>query len=99
MESYKRTYVAVNADFRADGLILPRLISWYDDHKYQIDRVIRVEQAAARKAGSSGDRYTIMVRGKHTYLFFKGQSIYLDQTSVDGSLKNVSVPDAYLSQN
>ena len=71
MESYKRTYVAVNADSRADGLILPRSISWYDDHKYQIDRVIRVEQAAARKAGSSGDRYTIMVRGKQTYLFFE----------------------------
>lgn len=71
MESYKRTYVAVNADFRADGLMLPRSISWYDDHKYQIDRVIMVEQAAARKAGSSGDRYTIMVRGKQTYLFFE----------------------------
>ena len=71
MESYKRTYVAVNADFRFDGLILPRSISWYDDHKYQIDRVIRVEQAAARKAGSSGDRYTILVRGKQTYPFFE----------------------------
>jgi hypothetical protein len=71
MESYKRTYVAVNADFRADGLILPRVITWYDDLKYEIDRVIRVEPAAARKAGSSGDRYTIMVHGKQTYLFFE----------------------------
>jgi purine-nucleoside phosphorylase len=50
MESYKRTYVAVNADFRADGLILPRSISWYDDHKYQIDRVIRVGTSGSQKS-------------------------------------------------
>lgn len=71
IESYKRTYVAVNADFRADGLILPRIITWHDDLKYEIDKVLNIQAAASLKAGSGGDRYTIMVHGKQTYLFFE----------------------------
>lgn len=66
-----KVYVQVNADFNTDGVMLPRELIWEDGEKYVIDRVIDIRQAAARKAGGQGDRYTIEVRGHKSYLFFE----------------------------
>ena len=66
-----KVYVAVKADFRDDGLMLPREITWEDGKRYSIDRVVDIRQAAARKAGGQGDRYTVVIEGKRTYLFFE----------------------------
>ena len=66
-----KVYVAVKADFDADGTLLPRIITWEDGEKYEIDRIIDIRQAAAMKAGGQGDRYTIMIRGNQSYLFFE----------------------------
>ena len=66
-----KVYVAVKADFREDGVMLPREITWEDGRKYEIDRVIDIQQAAAMKAGGQGDRYTVMIRGRQSYLFFE----------------------------
>ena len=66
-----KVYVRVNADFRADGVMLPRVITWEDGEKYDIDKIKDIQQAAAMKAGGQGDRYTIIVRGRQSYLFFE----------------------------
>lgn len=66
-----KVYVAVKADFREDGIMLPREITWEDGMKYEVDRVIDIRQAPALKAGGQGDRYTIMVQGQRSYLFFE----------------------------
>ena len=66
-----KVYVAVKAAFNEDGVMLPREITWEDGTKYAIDRVLDIRQAAAMKAGGQGDRYTIMVHGKQSYLFFE----------------------------
>ena len=66
-----KVYVLVNADFNADGVMLPKTVIWEDGEKYVIDRVVDIRQAAARKAGGQGDRYTIEVRGQISYLFFE----------------------------
>ena len=66
-----KVYVQVNADFNADGVMLPKTVIWEDGEKYVIDRVVDIRQAAARKAGGQGDRYTIEVRGQISYLFFE----------------------------
>ena len=66
-----KVYVGVKADFREDGVMLPRVITWEDGEKYEIDRILDIRQAAAMKAGGQGDRYTIMVRGQQSYLFFE----------------------------
>lgn len=58
-----KVYVAVNADFRDDGIMLPREITWEDGRKYEIDRVTDIRQVAAMKAGGQSDRYTIMIGG------------------------------------
>ena len=42
-----------------------------DDTTYHIDKVTDIRQAAALKAGGQGDRYTIHVNGRQSYLFFE----------------------------
>ena len=66
-----KVYGAVKTDFTEDGIMLPREITWEDGEKYTVDRVLDIRQAAAMKAGGQGDRYTIMVRGCQSYLFFE----------------------------
>ena len=66
-----KVYVAVKTDFAADGTMLPREITWEDGERFEIDRVLDIRQAAAMKAGGQGDRYTVRIRGKQSYLFFE----------------------------
>ena len=66
-----KVYVAVRVEFTADGTMLPRELTWEDGEKYEIDRVSNICQAAAMKAGGQGDRYTIWVRNRQSYLFFE----------------------------
>jgi hypothetical protein len=66
-----KVYVQVNVDFREDGVMLPREIIWENGVTYEIDRVTNICQAAAMRAGGQGDRYTIKVKGKESYLFFE----------------------------
>ena len=66
-----KVYVAVKADFNEDGIMLPRELTWEDGTRYEIDRVLDIRQAAAMKAGGQGDRYTVRIRGKQSYLFFE----------------------------
>ena len=63
--------MAVKADFDEDGTLLPRIITWEDGEKYEIDRFIDIRQAAAMKAGGQGDWYTILIKGQQSYLFFE----------------------------
>lgn len=69
-----KVYVPVTVDFRADGVMLPRSITWEDGHEYEIDKVTDIRQAAAMRAGGQGDRYTIRVNGRQSYLFFERYS-------------------------
>ena len=66
-----KVYVSVRAEFDEDGIMLPRELTWEDGEKFDIDRVLDIRQAPALKAGGQGDRYTIMVKGKQSYLFFE----------------------------
>ncbi|MCI7339337.1 MAG: hypothetical protein MSH46_03755 [Oscillospiraceae bacterium] len=66
-----KVYVAVKADFAADGTLLPRVITRENGEKFAIDKIIDIRQAAAMKSEGQGDRYTIMVHGKQSYLFFE----------------------------
>ena len=69
-----KVYVQVKVDFREDGVMLPRRIVWEDGREYEIDRVTDIRQAAAMRAGGQGDRYTVRIGGKQSYLFFERSS-------------------------
>ena len=66
-----KVYVDVIAQFNSEGVLIARSLAlcWWE--KFDIDRVTDIRQAAAMKAGGQGDRYTIWVRGRQSYLFFE----------------------------
>ena len=66
-----KVYVAVHACFDSLGRLLPDEITWIDGTKFQVDRVLDIRQASAMRAGGQGDRYTIQVNGKQSFLFFE----------------------------
>ena len=68
---YVKVYVEVIVKVNADGSIRPLMLIWEDGEKFEIDRILDIRQAPALKAGGQGDRYTIMVQGKQSYLFFE----------------------------
>lgn len=66
-----KVYVPVEVGFDSAGKMIPRTITWEDGRKFEIDKVTDVRPAPAMKAGGQGDRYTIWVNGKQSYLFFE----------------------------
>lgn len=66
-----KVYVRVTVAFDEEGRMLPRQIIWEDGRKYPIDKITEIRQAAAMKAGGQGDRYTVWIGGKQSFLFFE----------------------------
>ena len=71
MEMNIKVYVAVAARFDNEGNLIPTSITWEDGREFEIDRVTDNRQAAAMKAGGQGDRYTVWINGRQSYLFFE----------------------------
>lgn len=66
-----KVYVPVKVAFDEMGRMFPRAIVWEDGKIYEIDKVLGVRPTYAERAGGQGDRYTIRMHGKETYLFFE----------------------------
>jgi len=64
-----KTFVKVLAEHDEKGNIRPLRITWIDDRKFEIDRLLDVRQAPSLKGGGLGMRYTCMISGKQVYLF------------------------------
>ena len=71
MNRAMKVYVPVDVQFDASGRMLPRVITWEDGSRYRIDRITDIRPAPAMKAGGQGDRYTVEIGGKQSYLFFE----------------------------
>ena len=68
---YRKRYITVDVSFFDDGRLKPCVIHWDDDRCFTIDRVLAVQAAPALKAGGQGDRSTVKINGKETYLIFE----------------------------
>ena len=75
MESSK-VYVNVMAEFTKDGRLLPRSFIWKDGQIYEIQRVTDVRRAASLKAGGVGIRYTCIVNGRESHLFYEDNNMW-----------------------
>ena len=75
MESCK-VYVDVNATFTKDGRLLPKSFIWTDGHVYESQRVTDVRRAASLKAGGAGMRYTCIVDGRESHLFYEDNNMW-----------------------
>ena len=75
MESCK-IYVDVNARFSKDGQLMPRSFVWKDGHEYEIQRIKHVQRAASLKAGGVGLRYTCIIDGKESHLYYEDNNMW-----------------------
>lgn len=78
-ENDNKVYVKVAAVFYPNGRLEPIAFWWENARRYSIDRILDVCRAASLKAGGTGMRYTCMVRGHQTYLFFEEDRWFMER--------------------
>ena len=66
----EKKYVAVVSITSPDGLVTPQTIVWDDGRRFAIDKVTDRRQAQSLKVGGTGMRYTILVGGRQTHLWY-----------------------------
>ena len=74
MEEREKRYVPVIVRFDEDGKLRPLEIEYEDGdgkRRFMADRVLDVRRAACESVGGVGDRYTVVIQGKETYLWFE----------------------------
>lgn len=74
-----KVYVDVVAEFSKEGCLIPILFVCEDGRKYKIDKVLKIERCASRKAGGVGTMYTCMVQGKEGHLFFEVDKWFMER--------------------
>lgn len=67
----RKVYVEVTAKFDTDGNITPLSVTWEDGTVYEIDRILDKRRAASIKAGGIGMRYTCLISGRQSYLYYE----------------------------
>ena len=63
-----KKFVGVVVSVDEDGNKKPKSID-YNGQEFVVDKVIDMKRCASFKTGGIGERYTIRIEGKETYLF------------------------------
>lgn len=71
MEKREKRYVPVVVRFDTEGKLRPLVIEFDEENKFPVDKVLDVRRAACQSVGGVGDRYTCLIRGKESYLWFE----------------------------
>ena len=67
----RKVYVEVTAKFDTEGNITPLSVTWEDGTVYEIDRILDKCRAASLKAEGIGMRYTCLISGRRSYLYYE----------------------------
>ncbi len=78
MEERRKVYVDVLLKNDRKGCIKPLQITWEDGSIFEVDSIKHVCKAASTRVGGCGDRYTIMVEGRETYLFHEDNRWFVE---------------------
>lgn len=73
-----KKYVKVSVDIDEDGRKKPRTII-YNEKVFEIDKVLGVKNCASFKVGGIGERYTVRINGRETYLFFENGRWFVEE--------------------
>lgn len=73
-ELMNKVYVSVLAEFTKDGRLLSKSFTWKDGSVYDIQRISDIRRAASLKAGGAGTRYTCIINGMESHLYYEGES-------------------------
>ena len=75
MESNK-VYVDVTAEFSKEGVLTPKSFRWTDGSVYEIQKIKDIRRSASLKAGGVGMRYTCVVNGRDSYLYYEDNNMW-----------------------
>ncbi len=78
MEERRKVYVDVVLKNDKKGFIKPLQITWEDGSIFEVDSVKQVCRAASTRVGGCGNRYTVIVEGKETYLFHEDNKWFVE---------------------
>ena len=79
----RKAYVSVNVDVDTEGMLHPRFIRWDGGLIFQIDQVLYKCRASSKKVGGGGIRYTVLIKGKESYLFHEGDKWFVEAKSAN----------------
>ena len=71
-----KVYVDVTAVFSKEGQLKPVIVKWQVGHIYEIQRITDIRRAASLKAGGAGMRYTCIIDGKESHLFYEDNNMW-----------------------
>lgn len=74
-----KIYIAVNEDRLPDGTIFPRVITWEDGVRYEIDSIIDIRKAASLRGGGAGIRYLIRIGETETYMWLEEDRWFVER--------------------
>lgn len=74
----RKAYVSVKVDVDEEGCVHPRYIRWENGLIFQIDQILYKCRAASKKVGGGGIRYTVLIRGRESYLFQEGSKWFVE---------------------
>ena len=60
------------------GVPMACFIRWKDGLIFQIDKVLYKCRATSKKVGGGGIRYTVLIRGKESFLFHEGDKWFVE---------------------
>ena len=68
--NYRKVYVDATVKYTRDGKMFPVELIFEDGQRYAVDRVKQACRAAAIKVGGTGIRFTVMIGGRETFVYF-----------------------------
>ncbi len=80
----RKEYVAVNLDVDKNGTVSPRFIRWPNGQIFQIEKLKYKCRATSAKVSGGGIRYTVIIRGRETFLFSEGNKWFVEAKGLSG---------------
>ena len=77
----RKVYVDVIAEFTKDGMLRPKSFTWVDGTVYEIQRIKDIRRTASLKAGGVGLRYTCVINGRDSHLYYEDNNMWFLERS------------------
>ena len=81
----RKAFVSVNVDVEEEGTMHPRFIRGTNGLIFQIDQILYKCRASSKKAGGGGIRYTVMIKGRESFLFHEGDKWFVEAKAKESS--------------
>ncbi len=81
----RKAYVSVNVDVDEEATMHLRFIRWINSLIFHIDQILYKCRVSSKKFGDNGIRYTIMTKGRESFLFHEGDGWFVETKAKESS--------------